>query len=197
MNQAKSSYSLLSDASLAELTRGGDDSAFDELVVRYLGTISFIARKYSAEGYEQKDFVQEGLLGLLISCKTYNPDESASFKSYMSLVTERRFISIIRRLNSSRSVPRANLVTIDELGDNVEDTAPTPEELLLCSEHLSSTLLRLKALLTKSEYDVLMLYGSGLSYREIAKKLCVSEKSVDNSLCRARRKIKSASVQSS
>lgn len=190
MNQAKSSYSLLSDAGLAELARDGDDSAFDELVIRYLGTIRFIARKYSAEGYEQKDFVQEGLLGLLQSCKTYKPGESASFKSYMSLVTERRFISIIRRLNSSRSVPRASLVAIDELADSVEDTSPTPEELLLCRERLSSTLLRLKALLTKSEYEVLMLYGSGLSYREIAKKLCVSEKSVDNALCRARRKIK-------
>ncbi len=192
MAEVKSSYSLLSDANLVQLVKDGNDNAFDELVIRYLGTIGYIARRYSAEGYEQKDFVQEGLLGLLHSCRTFNPDAAASFKSYMSIVIERRFISIIRRSNARRSIPQSSLVQIDALSDEVEDTAPNPEELLMCSEHLNNTLCRLKSVLSKTEYDIIMLYGSGLSYKEIAKKLCISEKSVDNALQRARRKIKSA-----
>ncbi len=194
MTEANGSYKSLSDAILAKLVADGDDSAFDELVIRYLGTISFIARRFTADSYEQKDFVQEGLLGLLYSCRTYDEANTASFKSYMSIIVERRFISIIRRSNAQRSIPQANLVMIDDLGDSVEDTAQTPEELLMCSEHLKSTLQRLKTLLSESEYEILMLYGSGLSYREIAAKLSVTEKAVDNALQRARRKINRANM---
>lgn len=189
----ESSYSVLSDAILAKYVKEGDDNAFDELVIRYLGTISFIARRYSAEGYDQKDFVQEGLVGLLHSCRTYDSAAAASFKSYMSLVVERRFISIIRKSNAQRSIPTSSLVTMDDVSDSLEDTAQNPEELLLFSEHLRSTLERLRKVLSKSEYDVLMLYGNGLSYKEIANKLCISEKTVDNALQRARRKIRTES----
>lgn len=190
MTVAENSCSLLSDAILAKCVKDGDDNnAFDELVMRYIGTISFIARRFSAEGYEQKDFVQEGLVGLLYSCKTFDENAEASFKSYMSLVVERRFISIIRKSNAMRSIPKSSLVMMDDVSDCIEDTAHNPEELLLCNEQLKSTIDRLKSMLSKNEFDILMLYGGGLSYKEIAKKLSVSEKTVDNALQRARRKI--------
>lgn len=189
MAVVESSYSTLSDAILAKYVKEGDDSAFDELVIRYLGTISFIARRYSAEGYDQKDFIQEGLVGLLYSCRTYDSAAAASFKSYMSLVVERRFISIIRKSNAKRSIPTSSLVMMDDVSDSLEDAAQNPEELLLFSEHFKSTLERLRKVLSKSEYDVLMLYGNGLSYKEIAGKLCISEKTVDNALQRARKKM--------
>ncbi len=96
MSRKQNAYSTQSDSVLAELTREGDQKAFDELVRRYLGKIGFIARRYSAQGYEQNDFIQEGLLGLLSACKSYDDSCSSSFKTYMSVVVERRFISIIR-----------------------------------------------------------------------------------------------------
>ena len=58
----------------------------------------------------------------------------------------------------------------------------------MCREQLDQLLLRLQSVLSKSEYDVLMLYGNGLSYKEIAEKLSVTEKAVDNALQRARKK---------
>ena len=59
----------------------------------------------------------------------------------------------------------------------------------MCREHLASVLEKLKSVLSNTEYDVLMLFGNGMSYREIAQKLSISEKSADNALQRARRKI--------
>ena len=97
MTELQKSYGVLSDAQLAHFVSLGDDRAFDELAVRYLDTISIIARKFSAEGYEHNDFVQEGLVGLLCSCKAFDQNGGASFKSYMSVVVERIFISFIRR----------------------------------------------------------------------------------------------------
>lgn len=189
MSKTKNSYSSLSDNELAELVKGGDDNAFEELAIRYLRKINFIARKFSAEGYEQKDFVQEGLLGLLHSCKTFNSNGAASFKSYMSVVVEHRFISIIRRSNVQRAIPSSNLVQIEDLSKTVEDTAQNPEELLMCREHLNFLFSRLKAMLSKTEYNVLTLYCSGLSYKQIAEKLSVTPKTADNALQRVRKKI--------
>lgn len=189
MSNSKNSYGSLSDNILAQLSKNGDDNAFNELSMRYLSLISAIARKYSAGGYEQKDFVQEGLLGLLYSCRTFDSNEKSSFKNYVAVVVERRFISIIRRLNTKKAVPQAVLVQIDDVNETIEDTTQNPEELIMCREHLALMLENLKSVLSKTEYDVLMLFGNGLSYREIAKKLSISEKSADNALQRARRKI--------
>ena len=189
MSNGKNSYGSLSDNTLADLSKKGDDNAFNELSMRYLSLISAIARKYSAQGYEQKDFVQEGLLGLLYSCRTFDSNEKSGFKNYVAVVVERRFISIIRRSNTLKAVPVTALVRIDDIEESIEDSAQSPEELITCKEHLSHVLERLKLMLSKTEYDVLMLYGSGMSYKEIASRMSMSEKSADNALQRARRKI--------
>ena len=190
MTELQKSYGALSDAQLAHFVSLGDDRAFDELAVRYLDTISIIARKFSAEGYEHNDFVQEGLVGLLYSCKTFDQNGGAGFKSYMSVVVERRFISIIRRGEQKKAIPSSSIVPMDDVGESSEDSAKTPEELMMCREQLNQLLSRLQSILSKSEYDVLMLYGNGLSYKEIAEKLSVTEKTVDNALQRARKKVR-------
>ena len=189
MGESTYSYNSLDDNTLVRLSKNGDDNAFNELAMRYLNTINFIARKYSAEGYEQNDFVQEGLLALLYACRTFDENGSSGFKNYMSVVVERRFISIIRKNSTQKAVPKSALVQLDDLGDTLEDLSQTPEELLMCREHLQMVLDKLKNVLSKTEFEVVMLYGNGLGYKEIAKKLSISEKSADNALQRARRKI--------
>ena len=189
MGESTYSYNSLDDNTLARLSKNGDDNAFNELAMRYLNTINFIARKYSAEGYEQNDFVQEGLLALLYACRTFDENGSSGFKNYMSVVVERRFISIIRKSSTQKAVPKSALVQLDDLGDTLEDLSQTPEELLMCREHLKMVLDKLRNVLSKTEFEVVMLYGNGLGYKEIAKRLSISEKSADNALQRARRKI--------
>ena len=188
MSRKQNAFSTQSDTELAKLSRGGNQKAFDELVRRYLGKIGYIARKYSAQGYEQNDFVQEGLLGLLSACKSYDDSCSSSFKTYMSVVVERRFISIIRRMNTKKTVPDSALVQIDGLSEELEDNAQSPEQLLMDREQLSTMQSKLKDILSDKEYQTLMLYASGLSYGSISKQLGVTEKSVDNALQRVRRK---------
>ena len=183
------SGSKLTDEQLSALVKKGNDKAFEVLAVRYLRNIIFIARKYSAQGYEQNDFVQEGLLGLLYACNTFDKNGDASFKSYVDIIVERRFISIVRKSNAQKVIPDKNLVSIDEDVNNISDGTQNPEERYLFREQLSSVLSDLKKLLSENEYKVLVLYCSGLSYKQIGIKLGISPKSADNSLQRARRKI--------
>ena len=189
MSENKVHYDSLSDEVLAEFSKNGDDNAFNELVIRYLNKIRFIARKYSAQGYEQNDFVQEGLMSLLYACKTFDAHGGSSFGRYVSLIVERRYISIIRSSQSKKAVPDAMLVHIDGYEGELTDYVGDPEEQLEYKEQLDQVMKRLNALLSTREYEVLMLFASGLSYSKISHKLNISEKSVDNSLQRARRKI--------
>ena len=181
--------SNLTDEQLSDLVCDGNDKAFEILAVRYLKNISFIARKYSVQGYEQNDFVQEGLLGLLYACRTFDKNGNASFRSYVDIIVERRFISIVRKSNAQKVIPDKNIICIDDDINNISDGTQNPEELYLCKEHLSALISNLKTLLSDTEYRVLALYCSGLSYKQIAEKLSVSQKSADNALHRARKKI--------
>lgn len=194
MANIKGLYSTLSDDVLAELSKDGNDNAFNELVLRYLGMIRHIARKYSARGYELNDFVQEGLLALLYACRSYDKSGGRTFGSFVSLVVERRFISIIRSSQSQKAVPDSALVQIDSVSEELTGTVGSPEEQLVVKEQLNQVLNRLSALLSAREYEVLMLFASGLSYSKISQKLNISEKSVDNALQRARRKVGSSEM---
>ena len=189
MDSAKYSFGTFSDDALAKLSKDGDESAFNELVMRYLGKITSIARKYSAQGYEQNDFVQEGLMGLLYAVKTFDPEGGRSFESYVSLVAERRFISIIRRQNTQKCVPMSAIVELDTLDSEVVDLSRSPEEQIMLKEQIDLAMQKLRGILSARELEVFVLYTDGLSYTSIARRLGVSEKSVDNALQRARKKI--------
>ena len=189
MSELLKNLSELSDAKLAELVKSGNDSAFDVLTLRYLRNIGFLAKKYSADGYERNDFVQEGLLGLLYACRTFDSNNKASFKSYVDIVAKRRFISIVRKAQRQKSVPSSSLVSLDADNDEIDGESTDPEQLMLAKEHYSLLLDELKTLLSEREYTVLMLYCGGMSYVEAAKKLGISAKSADNALQRAKKKI--------
>ena len=151
--------------------------------------IGFLAKKYSADGYERNDFVQEGLLGLLYACRTFDSNNKASFKSYVDIVAKRRFISIVRKAQRQKAVPSSSLVSLDADNDELGGESTDPEQLMLAKEHYSLLLDELKTLLSEREYTVLMLYCGGMSYVEAAKKLGISAKSADNALQRAKKKI--------
>lgn len=184
MSNAKDSYRALSDDVLAELSKHSDEQAFSELVLRYLGRISFIARKYSARGYEHTDFVQEGLIGLYSAARTYDPAGARSFHSYALLCAERRLISVIRKQNSNKAVPSSLLVGLDSLDRDTPDPSSAPDGAVM----LKATFDQLSRILSRREMQVLKLYCKGHSYAQIAEILGISRKSVDNALQRVRRK---------
>jgi RNA polymerase sporulation-specific sigma factor len=64
-----------------------------------------------------------------------------------------------------------------------------PEELFLAREKSTESLKRFRALLSATEFDILRLYLTGLSYRDIAEKRGSDLKSVDNAIQRIRRKL--------
>ena len=183
------------DTTLASLIRSGDDQsdiAFEIICVRYLNLISSIASKYRycAEGYELSDFMQEGLIGLLSACKSYDNGRGMSFKNYAMLCVENRFKTIRRHKNATTQVPPTNLVPIDSSLELLEDANEmSVQEILESKEYIKSVFKNLDKSLSELEKKVLKLYLSGYSYSQTAAALSISEKAVDNAMYRIRKKL--------
>lgn len=168
------------------------DEAFETMCARYIGLISSISSKYlyCANGFELSDFLQEGLIGLLSACKTYDENGKKTFKNYAVLCVENRFRSILRHQSKKASVPLSSLVSIDDSVSSIEDsTQLSLQETLESKEYIKSVYKKIEGALSKLEKDVLSLYLSGYSYKQCATVLSVSEKAIDNALYRIRKKL--------
>ena len=70
------------DTELAVAAQRGDADARERLIARLLPLVSNIARSYRAEGLEQADVVQEGILGVLRALERYEPERGIPFGAY-------------------------------------------------------------------------------------------------------------------
>lgn len=168
------------------------DDAFETMCARYMGLISSISSKYlyCANGFELSDFLQEGLIGLLSACKTYDESGGKAFKNYAMLCVENRFRTILRHQSKLSSIPSCSLVPIDDSVSSIEDsTQLSLQETLESKEYIKSVYKKIEGSLSKLEKDVLSLYLSGYSYKQCATALSVSEKAIDNALYRIRKKL--------
>lgn len=195
-NENNKPYSELSDHQLADLVKKGDDNAFEVIINRYKGLNSYLAHEYCIPEYDICDFTQEGLLGLLSACKTFNSTIGTTFKNYAAVCIKNRFVSIIRKSKSKSAIPKENIVSIDdsrfsdtndfEFSDN---NRSNPEELVVSKERLKEFLIQMKQSLSQREITVAYFYLKGLTYEEISEKTGISKKSVDNALQRVKKKL--------
>ena len=71
-----------------------------------------------------------------------------------------------------------------------EDSALNPENLLILKEDVAAMQQRMREILSPLERRILQLYLEGCSYQEIAERLSITSKAVDNGLQRIRRKLR-------
>lgn len=167
--------------------------AFEVLFERYRHLVSGIASSYAANAADAEDYVQEGMLALLAAASSYSQKYNASFRTYATVCIRNRIrnVSGRERAISGRS---AQSVSLDD-PDNTETalligSEDSPEERFLEKERTSELYAKLAELLSEQERETFLLAVRGFSYAEIAGRLHVSEKSVDNAIQRARRKLR-------
>lgn len=172
---------------LLELISHAGEKEADEnislLINRYMRVIRAKAQQMKSKRVEADDLVSEGFLGLLDAIRSYNKDK-AMFSTYANVcITNRMKTAVLK----SNNIP----VGVDDFAlEEIEDDKPNAEELVIAKEHNRHIAEKLSELLSGREYEVFMLYLSGYSYKQMSAKLNISEKSVDNSLSRARSKLK-------
>jgi RNA polymerase sporulation-specific sigma factor len=191
---------MISDAALVLRSRGGDELATRQLVGRYGGLIRFEARPYFIVGGDDDDLIQEGLFGLYKAIRDYRSDRESGFRNFAELCITRQIISGVKMASRAKHSPLNAYVPFSIPPTSVRgDTRRTLEETLSGNEAVDP-LLSLTAeedlaefvaafdCLTPLERDVAVGFLDGGSYVEVADRLDLSFKTVDNAKQRIRRK---------
>ena len=190
-------YAGMDDTMLQSLAFDGDRDAEDALATRYLRLVRICARPLFLAGGDSEDLIQEGTFGLLSAIRNYNPADGASFKTYAEHCIRMRLLSAIKSASRLKHVPLNDGISLEELSEDPGADISTfpelirynPEELILAEESREELNAACSRCLSRFEIKVLDLYLEGLSYREIADRLCKDAKSIDNAVQRIRRKL--------
>ena len=190
-------YTALDDRKLQKLAVEGDREAEEVLAERYLRLVRICARPLFLAGGDSEDLIQEGTFGLLSAIKNYDPEDGTSFRTFAEHCIRMRLLSAIKSASRNKHFPLNDGISLEQLSEESsadlsalsENFRCNPEELVLARESKEELYAAFSRCLSRFEIKVLDLYLEGLSYREIAERLCKSAKSVDNAVQRIRHKL--------
>lgn len=160
-------------------------NAVSVLISRYLGLVRKKASVFSGGNAESDDLAQEGLLAFMRAVESFDSDRGAKFSSFADVCVTNGIKNAAAKLSKNSG---------ESLSENLEETAEdrsTPENIWFEKEAVSDLYKEIAALLSKNEWDIFRLYLGGASYGEIADKLGITPKSVDNAVFRVRKKLRS------
>lgn len=166
--------------------KNNDALAFVELLGIYSKTISHIASSFSLPAGELDDLCQEGRIALFRAAQSYDGN-SSKFSTYASVCIKNAMTNWAKKYG--KNVLSESKSDCDEALDQ-KDVSASVEDMVIADNLLCTILDGKYAHLSKTERTVLEKKISGCSIEEISKEICKSTKSVENTLFRARKKIK-------
>lgn len=185
----KEAVGTLTDEELIDLIRTGSGKAFDILILRYRQTVSYLAGKYFSDSLTQDDWFQEGMIGLLYAVHTYAGTAGAEFSTYAAVCIRNRLVSCLKKATNSKNAPLNSSLSYDDV---IIPPVHSPEDDYIENERYRFFTQSFFKQLSETEHKVMQCYLAGFSYAETAEKLGITEKSVDNAICRAKSKLKKA-----
>lgn len=179
---------MISDEKLAFSARSGDKAAAEELLRRYKNSVRGVARSFFLEGGETEDLVQEGMIGLYNAITDFR-EGGMSFKNFAYLCINRRIMSAVKSASRKKHIPLNDYLPLFDADGQGLVSPFDPESAVISGEEKEEFLALLRRELSAAEYGSLSLYMEGLTIAEIAQKLGRSEKSCENAVQRAKKKI--------
>ncbi|PKK39636.1 RNA polymerase sporulation specific sigma factor SigH [Clostridiaceae bacterium JG1575] len=177
----------------------GDRQAQQWLITKYRPMVEQQARRFSLQGGEPEDLIQEGLMGLAEAIRDYNEAGGSRFESFAFLCIRRQIYNALEAAARDKHQPLNSYLsfftplnpqeamTLEEVfaGDDRFD----PPGRLLEQEAQKEYRQRLSSVLSPLEDTILQEYLAGHSYVEIAQRMGRDVKSVDNAIQRIRKKL--------
>ncbi len=148
-------------------------------------------------GLDTCDLMQEGLLGLEEAINSYRDNKDMKFSSFANMCIERQILSVLNYHSRKKHTFLNDSCSIDvedEKGRTMLDYSLKsdidPLVMMEKEEEKNSIYDLMTKDLSKLEKEVFELKLNGLDYREIARLLNKSYKSIDSALQRIRVKLK-------
>jgi len=175
------------ETSIIMRAKSGSNAAFSELVEMYSPLITSMVEYFAGEArqynIDAEDLRQEAIIALYGAVKAYNVDQrEVTFGLFAKICIRNRLLSIVRNCRG-----RAETETSESETDLA---ASSPEQHLIDRENYERLIKLIDESLTDYEKSVFKLFILDKSYREIAAALGRDVKSVDNAICRIKRKLK-------
>lgn len=159
-----------------------------ELISRYMKLIWVKANTMANAVVDAEDLAQEGMLGLMNAIAHFDPKREIKFSTFADVcITNKMKSALIRTRHTALPVEDAESAA--QVQNEVEDD--DPERILLRKERLHELYREMDLVLSKRELEIFKLFLCGLRYEQMAERLHITEKSVDNAMQRVRRKLKS------
>ena len=125
--------------------------------------------------------------------RRFDPEREAKFPTYASACIRNRLLDAVRAASAGKNAPLRDSVPIDgeDEGATGELVSPelSPEQQYIEKEAEESFFSALGEMLGEQDLTVLRFYLAGVPYKEIAEKLGISAKKVDNTVYGAKKKI--------
>lgn len=87
---------------LIEALKDGNTSVREQLIIRNLRLVVYIARKYDVVGAGVEDIISIGTIGLIKAVNTFSPEKNIKLATYASRCIENEILMYIRKTNSMK-----------------------------------------------------------------------------------------------
>jgi len=168
--------------SLVLAVKNNDTASFIKLLGHFSRTISVLSNSFSLPSSEHEDLCQEGRMALYRAALSYD-GKSAQFSTYAITCMTNAMITFAKKY-AAQNMGKAYDVTPEEYESKAGQSVISAIELdeLLAKDGFAG--------LSEYERRVMSLKLTGYKVGEIAKKLEKMPKSIENTLFRARQKLK-------
>lgn len=178
----------LSEKEIIEKVLGGDVNAFEELVLRYEGTVYSLALRMVSNREDAADMTQEAFIKAYNSLPSFRGD--SKFSSWLYRIASNVCLDFLR---SKSRRPQSSLTLGGDDDEDVQleipDPAAGPEEQLIKKLSMQSLSEGLKLLPDNQRQILAMRELGGMSYAEIGAALSLEEGTVKSRIFRARKKL--------
>lgn len=177
---------------LLERIKAGDESAFEELIGRYeplmISSVRRVLAKQPSLAEEESEMLQEARCALYRASLSYSTKQSGvTFGLYAEICIRNGLTSkFLRRVGKSLY----SLESMEESGEGVASPLEDALETLIQNESVALLYSIISSALSPLEYEVFRMHEEGLSTSEIGEKLSRPQKSVENALARAVKKLR-------
>ena len=186
---------------LLNSAKGGDDRAFDKILLELEPELKKIAKRYFISGSDPQDGLQEGRIGVWKAVMDFDENKDMSFKNFaLNLCVKRHVITAVAAANRKKFDLHNNAASLDtavwtgeedseqSLADFIADTEMPLIDRLVQSEEYEENSEKVTKRLTPLERAIFTEYSCDESYKDIAVALDIKPKAVDNALMRIRKK---------
>ncbi|WP_367866957.1 RNA polymerase sigma-70 factor [Pedobacter sp. WC2423] len=175
-------YSDLSDIELTHLLRNGNAVAFDEIYFRYKSLLHIHTYKKLGDFDDASDIIQELFTNLWIK-RSALPDQT-NLKSYLFVSVRNRILDFISHKKVESKYINSFQIFINDKSSYVTDLFIREREFAKIIEK------EINELPPKMREIFILSRTTGLSHKEIAEKLNISENTVKNQVKGALKKLK-------